>query len=65
MNDAGLYSLLVDTILVIHFAFMVFVVAGFVLILAGLLAHWSWIHNRMFRIAHLAVIGIVIQIRGQ
>jgi hypothetical protein len=60
MNDAGLYSLLADTILVIHFAFVVFVVAGFVLILAGLLAHWTWIHNRVFRIAHLVAIGVVV-----
>jgi len=60
MNDAGLYSLLADTILVIHFAFVVFVVAGFVLILAGLLARWTWIHNRIFRIAHLVAIGVVI-----
>jgi len=60
MNDAGLYSLLADTILVIHFAFVVFVVIGFFLILAGLLAHWSWIHNRIFRIAHLVAIGVVV-----
>jgi len=60
MNDAGLYSLLADTILLIHFAFVAFVVAGFFLILAGLLAHWSWIHNRIFRIAHLVAIGVVV-----
>jgi hypothetical protein len=39
---------------------VVFVVAGFVLILAGLLAHWTWIHNRVFRIAHLVAIGVVV-----
>jgi len=60
MNDAGLYSLLADTILVMHFAFVVFVVVGFMLILAGLLAHWTWIHNRNFRIAHLVAIGVVV-----
>ncbi len=60
MNDATLYSLLADTLLVVHFAFVVFVVAGFMLILAGLLARWSWIHNQKFRIAHLAAIGIVV-----
>jgi len=60
MPDASLYSFLADAILVIHFAFVVFVVAGFVLILVGLLARWSWIHNRIFRIAHLAAIGIVV-----
>lgn len=56
----GHYGLLADTILVIHFAFVVFVVLGFVLILLGLLAKWSWVHNRKFRITHLAAIGIVV-----
>ena len=60
MIDAGLYRLLADAILVIHFAFVVFVVFGFALILTGLLARWSWVHNRKFRIAHLAAIGIVV-----
>ncbi len=60
MNDSGLYSLLADTILVIHFSFVVFVVFGFMLILLGLLARWSWIHNRIFRITHLAAIGYVV-----
>lgn len=60
MHDAGLYSLLADTILVIHFAFVIFVVLGFILILLGLIARWSWVHNRKFRIAHLAAIGFVV-----
>jgi hypothetical protein len=60
MHDAELYSFLADAILVIHFAFVVFVVVGFVLILVGLLAHWRWIHNRVFRLAHLTAIGIVV-----
>jgi len=60
MNDADLYSLLADTILVIHFAFVVFVVSGFVLILLGLFAHWSWIYNRIFRVTHLVAIGVVV-----
>ena len=60
MSGARLYSFLADAILLIHFAFVVFVVAGFLLILIGLLARWSWIHNRFFRIAHLAAIGIVV-----
>lgn len=58
--DAGLYSALADAVLVIHFSFVVFVVVGFLLILIGLLAHWSWIHNRAFRITHLIAIGIVV-----
>ncbi len=60
MSDAGLYGLLADAILVIHFLFVVFVVLGLMLILLGLMAGWSWVHNRKFRIAHLAAIGIVV-----
>lgn len=58
--DTNLYSVLADAILITHFAFVVFVVAGFVLILTGLLASWSWIHNRTFRVMHLAAIGVVV-----
>ena len=60
MNDARLYSLLADALLLVHFAFVVFVVVGFLAILIGLLARWSWIHSRVFRITHLAAIGIVV-----
>lgn len=49
-----------DAILVVHFAFVAFVVAGFLLILIGLMASWSWIYNRTFRITHLAAIGVVV-----
>jgi len=60
MNAAGLYSFLADAILVIHFAFVVFVVFGFMLIVLGLLARWSWVHNRKFRITHLGAILVVV-----
>ncbi len=59
-DDARLYGLLADAILLIHFTFVVFVVVGFLAILIGLLARWSWVHNRIFRLAHLAAIGIVV-----
>ena len=52
--------MLADAILLSHFAFVVFVVAGFLAILIGLLARWQWVHNRAFRITHLAAIGIVV-----
>ena len=52
--------MMADAILVIHFAFVVFVVFGFMLILTGLLARWSWAHNPIFRIAHLAAVGVVV-----
>jgi hypothetical protein len=55
-----IYRVLADAILVMHFAFVAFVVVGFVLILLGLLRGWAWVRDRRFRLAHLAAIGIVI-----
>ena len=60
MNDGALYSFMADAILVIHFAFVVFIVFGLMLILIGLLARWSWVQNPTFRIAHLAAVGFVV-----
>jgi hypothetical protein len=58
--NPGMYGILADAILIVHFAFVVFVVLGFLLILTGLMAKWMWIHNRKFRIAHLAAIAVVV-----
>ena len=54
------YALLADLILVVHFAFVLFVVVGFALILCGIVARWRWVENRTFRLIHLAAIGIVV-----
>ncbi|TMG72584.1 MAG: DUF2784 domain-containing protein [Betaproteobacteria bacterium] len=51
-------ALLADTILVVHALFVVFVVGGFALILAGA-RRWSWVRNRTFRALHLAAIAFV------
>jgi polyferredoxin len=50
---------LADAILVVHFAFVLFVVLGFALILAGGALGWRWVRNRAFRYAHLAAIAFV------
>lgn len=60
MNDTGPYLLLADTILVIHFSLVVFVVLGLLAIVVGRMIGWIWIYGRTFRISHLLVIGIVI-----
>ena len=49
---------LADAILVVHVLFVLFVVGGFVLILAGA-GRWSWIRNRTFRVLHVAAIVFV------
>lgn len=52
-------SFLADLILVVHFAFVLFVVGGFALILLGAALRWQWIRNRGFRYAHLGAIAFV------
>lgn len=51
--------MLADAILVVHFAFVLFVVLGFALILVGCALGWRWVRNRTFRYAHLAAIAFV------
>ena len=48
-----------DVILVVHFAFVLFVVGGLALIWAGAWRRWHWVRNFRFRVAHLAAIGLV------
>jgi len=51
---------LADLILVIHFAFVLFVVGGLTLTWIGAIAGWRWVRNFRFRITHLAAIGFVV-----
>lgn len=48
-----------DVILVIHFAFVLFVTGGLVMIWIGHAAGWQWVRNFKFRAAHLAAIVFV------
>src|SRR5437879_13527098 len=49
---------LADAVLLVHILFVLFIVGGFALILAGA-GRWGWVRNRAFRIAHLAAIVFV------
>lgn len=51
--------LLADLVLVVHFAFVAFVVGGLALIWIGAAAGWAWVRNFWFRVAHLAAIVFV------
>jgi len=51
--------LLADTVLIMHFAFVLFVVGGLALIWIGAAASWQWVRNLWFRVAHLAAIVFV------
>ena len=52
-------QLAADAILLVHFAFVAFVVAGLAAIWTGAILHWAWIRNRWFRLSHLAAICFV------
>jgi hypothetical protein len=56
----NIYSRLADLVVVLHFAYVGFVVFGLLLVLLGVLLHWKWTRNFWFRAAHLAMIGIVV-----
>jgi hypothetical protein len=53
------YDVLADFVVVVHLAYVSFVVLGQLLIMAGAALRWSWIRNLPFRLAHLAAIVIV------
>jgi hypothetical protein len=60
LSSEQFYSLLADILLLIHFAFVAFVVLGFVVIWIGHFCRWPFVRNLRFRIAHLAAIGFVL-----
>lgn len=49
-----------DAVLVIHFAYIAFVVAGLVLTLIGGFRDWEWVRGFRFRILHLCAILLVV-----
>lgn len=57
MGDAS--SFLADIILVVHFAFVLFVVGGLAAVWIGAAAGWRWVRNFWLRAAHLAAIAFV------
>jgi len=51
--------LLADSLLVLHFAIVAFIVGGLVLVWIGALLGWGWVRNPAFRYPHLAAIVFV------
>lgn len=54
------YSLLADIILLVHFAIVLFVVGGLLLIVLGNVMSWPWVNTTWFRALHLLAILIVV-----
>src|SRR5271169_4269738 len=50
---------LADLVLVVHAAFIAFVVVGLVLIWVGRFRGWAFVRNIWFRVAHLAAMSVV------
>jgi hypothetical protein len=53
------YGLLADLVVTIHVGYIVYVLAGQVLIILAAPMRWQWARNPWFRFTHLAAIGIV------
>ena len=60
MSAELFYLIVADIILLVHGLFVLFVVFGLMLILAGKIFAWGWVYNFSFRITHLAAIGVVV-----
>jgi hypothetical protein len=54
------YQLIADSILVVHFAFIGFVLVGQVCVVVGYFRKWQWVRNATFRVCHILAIGIVV-----
>jgi len=52
--------MLADVVLLVHAAFVFFVVDGLLATWIGLAAHWAFARNRVFRGAHMAAILFVV-----
>jgi hypothetical protein len=52
-------NVLADVVLVVHFAFVAFVVGGLLAIWLGAALQWRWVRGFWFRILHLAAIVFV------
>jgi len=60
MVSAAVYLVLADSLLVLHVAFVAYVVLGLLMIYLGHFLSWSWVRNLWFRVTHLIAIGIVV-----
>jgi hypothetical protein len=56
----GWNRLAADLVLIVHAMFIAFVVLGLVLVWMGYFLKWEWTRSWVFRLAHLAAIGLVV-----
>ncbi len=54
-----LYALAADLLVGFHFLYVLFAVAGELVVLAGGLLRWRWVRNLPLRVTHLAAVALV------
>ena len=60
MDSSEFYRLMADSLLLLHLLFVLFVVAGLLVIYLGWFFEWRWVRNPWFRIIHLLGITVVV-----
>lgn len=54
------YRVAADVVVLLHVAYVLFVIFGLLLTIVGGATGWLWVRNRWFRGIHLTMIGIVV-----
>lgn len=54
------YGLLADLVVVIHIAYVAYIIVGLAFVVVGAIRGWDWVRNPWFRFTHLAAILIVV-----
>jgi hypothetical protein len=54
------YLFLADLIVLLHFAYVAFLILGMAAILLGLALRWRWVRNFWFRSIHFLMVAIVV-----
>ena len=60
MSYRPVYQYLADFVLVLHVSFVLFVLVGLILVLAGGVLRWRWVRHLWFRTLHVVAIAIVV-----
>lgn len=58
--DETFFSILADAVLLIHFAYVAFVVLGLVYVWVGYFAGWRAVRSFAFRLGHLIAMAVVV-----
>jgi len=54
------YSILADGVMLVHFAYVGFVVVGLALVWLGYFCRWRWVRGFWFRLTHVLAMAVVV-----